>query len=85
MEPIREEPTRYRSFLLRCWEARGVRPEEPGEWRFRLECVQTGEKRAFPELATLMEFILGELERVDPGPAPALPEEHKRSNVSHTA
>jgi len=84
MEPIWEEATRYRSFLLRCWEARGARPEEPGEWRFSLECVQTGEKRGFPELATLMEFLHGELERPEPGPAPPLPEEHKRSKVSRT-
>lgn len=55
MEPIREEATRYRSFLLRCWEARGERPEKPGKWRFSLECVQTGEKRGFLELATLIE------------------------------
>jgi hypothetical protein len=85
MEPIREEATRYCSFLLRCWEARGARPGEPGEWRFRLECVQTGEKRAFPELATLIEFLHGELERAEPGPAPALPEEQNPLNVSHIA
>ena len=85
MEPIREEAIHYRSFLLRCWEARGARPEEPGGWRFSLECVQTGEKRGFTELATLLEFLHGELERPESGPAPALPEEHTRSNVSHTA
>jgi len=85
MEPIREEATRYRSFLLRCWEARGAQSEEPGEWRFSLESVQTGEKRGFTELATLMEFLHGELERPEPGSAPALPEEHKRSNISRTA
>jgi hypothetical protein len=63
MEPIRDEATRYRSYLLRCWEARGERPRQPGKWRFSLECVQTGEKRGFPELANLVGFLQGELNR----------------------
>ena len=69
MEPIRAEATRYRSFLLRCWEARGERPDQPGAWRFSLECVQTKEKRGFAGLEELVAWLVGQLERKRDVPA----------------
>jgi hypothetical protein len=53
--------------MLRCWEARGERPGSPGAWRFSLENVQTKEKRGFPDLEALMNYLRAEMMA---GPAP---------------
>jgi hypothetical protein len=73
MEPIQGETTRYRSYLLRCWEARGELPAPPGVWRFSLECVQTGEKRGFASLEDLVAWLQGQLERKRDVPAQIVP------------
>jgi hypothetical protein len=64
------KPPRYRSYLLRFWEARSRRPEKQATWRFSLEDPQTGKKRGFPDLEALVEFLQSELEhdRRDPEP-----------------
>jgi hypothetical protein len=57
-----ERPQRYRAFLLRCWEVRDQRPVQAGAWRFRLQDVQTGEKRGFADLEALVAFLRGEFD-----------------------
>jgi hypothetical protein len=59
---VQERPPRYRAYMLRCWEARGERPDQPGTWRFSLECVQTKEKRGFEGLEELVAFLRGGFE-----------------------
>jgi hypothetical protein len=56
-----EKPPRYRAYLLRFWEERGVRPETSSVWRFSLEDSQTGERRGFSSLDTLVAFLRKEL------------------------
>jgi hypothetical protein len=49
----------YLSFLLRLW-----RESEHGAWRASLENVTTGERRGFPNLASLFAFLEAECQRV---------------------
>ena len=63
MPPRLDKPPRYRSYLLRMWEARGERPEEPPTWRFRLQDVSTGAQHAFRDLDALVAFLRAEMAR----------------------
>jgi hypothetical protein len=63
MPQVRDKPPRYRSYLLRMWEARGERPDEPPTWRFRMQDARTGAQRAFPDLEALVAFLRDEMER----------------------
>jgi hypothetical protein len=54
--------------MLRCWEARGERRDQPGTWRFSLEGVQTKEKRGFDGLEDLVAHLREEFGADDPGP-----------------
>jgi hypothetical protein len=63
MPPVQDRPPSYRAYMLRCWEARGERPGQPGTWRFSLECVHTKEKRGFGDLAGLVVFLEKELDQ----------------------
>jgi hypothetical protein len=49
-----EQPAVYRSYLLRLW-----RTESAGKaaWRASLESAQSGERRAFADLASLFAFL----------------------------
>ena len=49
----------YLSFLLRLW-----RESEHGAWRASLENVLTGERRGFPNLASLLAFLEAECQRM---------------------
>jgi hypothetical protein len=49
-----EEPQEYQSFLLRLW--RTSHNGKPG-WRASLESAQTGERRGFADLASLIAFL----------------------------
>jgi hypothetical protein len=57
-----QRPQRYRAFLLRCWEVSSQHSGQPGKWRFRLEDVQTGEKRGFADADALVAFLRGEFD-----------------------
>jgi hypothetical protein len=50
-------PPRYRSYLLRFWETRGLTLGAPVQWRFSLEDPRTGEKHGFADLAALVAFL----------------------------
>lgn len=63
MPPRLDKPPRYRSYLLRMWEARGEHPEEPPTWRFRLQNARTSAQRAFRDLEALVAFLRVEMER----------------------
>jgi hypothetical protein len=47
--------------MLRCWEMRSQDPDRPAAWRFSLEDPQTKEKRAFPDLKSLVVFLEAQL------------------------
>jgi hypothetical protein len=49
-----EQPAVYRSYLLRLW-----RTDSAGNavWRASLESAQSGERRAFADLASLFAFL----------------------------
>lgn len=50
---MKADHTNYCSFLLRIW-----RVTDPGYgWRVLLENVMTGEQQAFPDIASLIQFI----------------------------
>ena len=50
-----KRPTRYHSFLLRCWD------EDGAGWRFMLENPHNGEKQGFGSYKQLVAFLEGEL------------------------
>jgi hypothetical protein len=52
--------------MLRCWEIRSQDLDRPATWRFSLEDPQTKEKRAFPDLKSLVIFMETQL-RVEGG------------------
>ena len=54
---IRDLPPRYCAFLLRFWEVRSRKPGEPVNWRFSLEDPHSGERRGFPDLDSLFDFL----------------------------
>lgn len=62
MTIIHDEPPRYQSYVLRCWEMRSQHPDRPATWRFSLEDSQTREKHAFSGLEPLVAFLQTELE-----------------------
>jgi hypothetical protein len=49
-----EEPQEYQSYLLRLW--RTSSHAKPA-WRASLESAQTGERRGFADLASLVAFL----------------------------
>lgn len=49
-----ESGERYHSFLLRLWQAGG---DGKSVWRAALENPLTGEKRAFPDIAAMMDYL----------------------------
>ena len=51
--------TEYRSYLLRLW-----RSSEQEPWHAMLEQVGTQQRRAFADLASLMEFL--QVEQIEP-------------------
>ena len=63
MPQVHDRPPQYKSYLLRMWETRGERPDEPPTWRFRLQEVRTGAQRAFPDLEALLAFLQAEMAR----------------------
>lgn len=63
MSRVHDRPPRYRSYLLRMWEARGECPDEPPTWRFRLQDVRSDAQRAFPDLEALVAFLQAEMAR----------------------
>jgi hypothetical protein len=63
MPPLHDKPPRYRSYLLRIWETRSERPDEPPTWRFRLQDARTGAQHAFPDLEALVAFLRAEMAR----------------------
>jgi hypothetical protein len=49
-----EEPQAYQSYLLRLWRTSS---HEHAVWRASLESAQTGERRGFADLASLVAFL----------------------------
>ena len=53
---------RYHTYLLRCWQEQSTQDHETvNTWRFSLEDPQTGQRRGFANLETLLNALLGEL------------------------
>ena len=50
-------PSRYRAYLLRCWQERREHADLPGTWRFSLEDPHTGQRRGFADLEALVGFL----------------------------
>jgi hypothetical protein len=64
-----EEPAMYHSYLLRLWRS----SQSNAVWRASLESAQSGERRAFADLARLFAFL-----RAQTG-ADARPDDHPPS------
>jgi hypothetical protein len=43
----------YRAYLLRMWRV----ADDDGNWRARLENIESGEAQGFPSLGKLIEFL----------------------------
>jgi hypothetical protein len=65
MTIVHDEPPRYKSYVLRCWEARSQRTDHPPTWRFSVEDSWTGEKRAFADLASVFAFLEVQINKGD--------------------
>ena len=57
MTIIHDEPPRYQSYVLRCWEMRSQHPDRPATWRFSLEDPRTGEKHHVADVDALIAFL----------------------------
>jgi hypothetical protein len=56
------EPSRYRSYVVRCWQERSVQAaQEIVVWRFSLEDPCTNQRRGFATLEALMLSLQTEL------------------------
>jgi hypothetical protein len=71
MSIVHNEPPRYRSYVLRCWEMRSQIPKRPAMWRFSLEEARTGEKHTFADLEALVTFLQAELAKPESEKAPS--------------
>lgn len=47
------QPPRYLAYLVRLWQ---IRDQDKFTWRASLEDTHTGERRGFPDLASLIAF-----------------------------
>ncbi len=47
----------YCSYLLRCWQERGLEAAEPAVWRFSLEDAHTGVRHGFATLAAVVAAV----------------------------
>ena len=56
------QPPRYRTYVLRCWEEQGYTVGQTGRWRCSLEDLHTGARRGFAAWQALMVFLQAELE-----------------------
>lgn len=50
----KQTPSRYRTYLLRCWQE-GTASDQP--WRFSLEGVQDSQRFGFANLESLLVFL----------------------------
>ena len=57
----RNDPPRYRGYLLRFWEERSDHHDGPVVWRFSLEDPHTGTRRGFASLEALFAAVAREL------------------------
>lgn len=73
MPPLHDRPPRYRSYLLRTWEARSERAGTPSTWRFSLQDARTGQERAFADLEALVAYLRAEMARQEDGPLQGRP------------
>ena len=67
VDPVFDRPPRYRSYLLALWEERGRDLGAAGVWRFRLEDLRTGKRRAFATLEALVDALEREMQDNRPG------------------
>lgn len=58
--------SRYRAYLLRCWETNQSGSLSEQRWRFSLEDPHTGQRRNFVGMDTLVEALRSDLS--DGGP-----------------
>ena len=64
-------PSRYRAYLLRCWEEGEQGTGRGKVWRFSLEDAYTSQRRGFASLEEMMAFLRSQLEgEADPPPRP---------------
>lgn len=49
-----EPPLNYRSYILRLWEV--TREGEPA-WQASLQSITTGQRRGFPDLESLFDYL----------------------------
>lgn len=54
---IRRAAPRQFTFILRLWETRSIPPDPPATWCASLEDVNSGLKRGFSNLETLIVFL----------------------------
>jgi hypothetical protein len=55
--PTLDPALRYHAYVLRFWREGGPPADPPAVWRFSLEDVETGERRGFINLDTLVAFL----------------------------
>ncbi len=54
------QPPRYLAYLVRLWQ---VEDQGVFAWRASLEDAHTGERRGFPDLASLCAFLVAQTDR----------------------
>jgi hypothetical protein len=70
---FKHDPSRYCSYLLRCWQEESVVHAGSAAWRFSLEDPRTGERHGFAAFEALMAFLhqtLIDTQHIAPSVAP---------------
>jgi hypothetical protein len=76
MANVHDKPPRYKTYVLRCWEARSQHADRPATWRFSVEDAWTGEKRTFADLASVFAFLEAQINMEHRGRR-EIPETHR--------
>jgi hypothetical protein len=53
--------SRYRAFLLRCWQERSRQQAQPTQWRFSLENAHNGVRHGFASFEAVIAALQQEL------------------------
>lgn len=58
----RDTVPRQGVLILRFWETRSDAPDAPATWHFSTQDPQSGERRGFADLKSLMDFLASQTE-----------------------
>lgn len=65
MRPSGYDERHYHAYLLRFWQERAARPDQPAVWRFGLEDTRAGNRYGFGSLEELISFLQVQIKQAE--------------------